>query len=100
MAPAPTPKKTGTTRNASPKTKAAAPALKHCGHCGRDLPATEENFAPRKTTKDGLCIYCRECNTSAALKAWAIDHPRQPKAEAVAKAARVPAPVAEADSTF
>jgi recombinational DNA repair protein (RecF pathway) len=81
MAQAPTPKKTpataATTRKAAPKTDVS---LKHCSHCGRDLPA--DHFAPRKTTKDGLCIYCRTCNTAAALKQWAIDHPRQPKAPA------------------
>ncbi len=96
MAQAPTPKKATTTRKAPAKAKAGAPGTKHCPHCGRDLPATEENFAPRKTTRDHLCIYCRACNTSAALKQWAIDHPRKPQAAPATKAAKVP----EADGTF
>jgi hypothetical protein len=71
-----------TTAKTSKAAKAAVAALKHCSHCGRDLRAGHEHFAPRKTTKDGPCIYCRTCNTSAALKQYAIDHPKGAKAAA------------------
>lgn len=46
---------------------------KHCRHCGRDLPATLENFAPNKDGKFGLHSKCRDCSRTACAE-WHLQN--------------------------
>lgn len=52
--------------------------LKTCSQCGKDYPATLENFAPDKRVKSGLHPWCRPCKRArnkVATKNYYLNNP-------------------------
>lgn len=49
-------------------TDTSIPPLKCCTRCKRELPATTENFAPHKKTRDRLDSWCRPCHKEYSLQ--------------------------------
>ena len=69
--------------------EAAAPVLKHCPKCGRDLPVTE--FNRNRRMKDGRQSECRECQSGEQ-----IEHSRNYRKRRVEKAREAEAAAQEA----
>lgn len=71
----------------------AEPETKHCPRCGRDLPL--DAFGKKKSAKDGLQHWCKECTNASVIaarkakKAGQTKETTKPKAESKPKAAPV-----------